>query len=101
MSCLDCWCSEATAIRSSFSLRLSVSAAAACTAWLLSAISASSRSTFLTYCWARVEPPWTGLCWKSFTAARMVPRRSIAPCSQNLESSMATTAFAMLGAIWL
>ena len=101
MSCLDCWCSAATAIRSSFSLRLSVSAFAACRAWLLFAFSASSRSTFFTYCCAMVEPPWTGLCWMSFTAARMVPRRSIAPCSQYLESSMATTAFTMFGVIWL
>ena len=96
---MDCWCSAATAIRSSFSLRLSVPAFAACRAWLFFAFSASSRSTFFTYCCAMVEPPWTGLCWKSFTAARMVPRRSIAPCSQYLESSMATTAFVMLGEI--
>ena len=101
MSCLDCWCSAATAIRSSFSLRLSVAASAACAAWELFATSASSRSTFFTYCCAIVEPPWTGLCSMSFTAARMVPRRSIAPCTQYRESSMATTAFTMFGAIWL
>ncbi len=100
MSCLDCACSAATAIRSSFSLRLSVSAFAAFRAWVFAAFSAVSRSTFFTYCWARVEPPWTGLCWRSFTAARMVPRRSIAPCSQNRESSMATSAFTMFGEIW-
>ena len=101
MSCLDCWCSAVTAIRSSFSLRFSVSASAACTAWELFATSAWSRSTFFTYCCAIVEPPWTGLCSMSFTAARMVPRRSMAPCTQYLESSMPTRAFTMFGAIWL
>ena len=97
---MDCLCSAATAIRSSFSLRLSVLSFAASRAWLFFAFSAASRSTFFTYCWAMVEPPWTGLCWRSFTAARTVPRRSIAPCSQYLESSMATTAFTILGEIW-
>ena len=71
-----------TARRNSFSLRLSVSAYAACSALVFSASSADSRRTFFTYCWAMVEPPWTGLCSMSFSAARMVPRRSIAPCTQ-------------------
>ena len=99
MSCLDSWCSAATAIRSSFSLRFSVSASADCSSWELSATSAWSSRTFLTYCCAMVEPPWTGLCCRSFTAARMVPRRSIAPCTQYLESSMATSALTMFGEI--
>ena len=60
MSCLVSLCSAPTAIRSSLSLRLSVSAYAAFSAWVLPATSADSRRTFFTYCWAMVEPPWTG-----------------------------------------
>ncbi len=78
-----------------------MSAYAAFSAEVLSASSADSRRTFFTYCWAMVEPPWTGWCWMSFTAARMVPLRSIAPCSQYLESSMATMALIMSWLIWL
>ena len=88
-------------MRSSFSLRFRVSAAAACSPWALAASSALSRRTFLTYCCAIVEPPWTGWCWMSLTAARMVPRRSIAPCTQYRESSMATMALIMFSSIWL
>ena len=94
-------CSAPTASRSSFSLRVSVSAWAAFSACALAAISADSRRTFFTYCWAMVEPPWTGLCSISLIAARMVPLRSIAPCTQYLESSMATMAFTMFGPSWL
>ena len=78
-----------------------MSAYAAFSAGMLPASSADNRRTFFTYCWAMVEPPWTGWCSMSFTAARMVPRRSIAPCSQYLESSMATMALIMSWSIWL
>ena len=78
-----------------------MSAYAAFSAEVFWASSADNRRTFFTYCWAMVEPPWTGWCWTSFTAARMVPLRSIAPCSQYLESSMATMELIMSGLIWL
>ena len=54
-----------------------------------------------TYCWAIVEPPWTALCCRSFTVARIVPLGSIAPCAQYLSSSIATIAWTMFWSIRL
>ena len=99
MSCLDRLCSAWTAIRSSSTLRLRLSAMAACSAALLPY--AWSTRMPLTYCWAIVDPPWTGWWRRSFISARRVPLTSSAPCVQYLSSSIAVIAWIMYGEIWL
>ena len=42
---------------------------------------AASSSTCLTYCWVRVDPPWTSSPDWLLMNARSVPRMSIPPWS--------------------
>jgi len=72
------WCSTRAAIRSSRILRPMVSLVAPANA--ACGLGEERYSTFFTYCWASVDPPWTGLCDRLLMTARIVPLKSIAPC---------------------
>jgi len=73
--------SSVMASLASRSLRIRLVSRAAWTPATSPAADAASISTFLTYCWVSVEPPWTSVVVAFFTAARTRPCGSMPPCS--------------------
>ena len=65
------------ATRSSVSFLATVTAMHAA-AWF--EVRAARMQAFLTYCWAMSEPPWVPEPESVVVSARIVPRRSSAPC---------------------
>ncbi len=61
-------------------------------------VSACSMRISLISCWVILEPPWVSLPIRLLISARLVPSMSIAPCSKNRESSIATIDLRMIGA---